>query len=214
MEIQLIFLLKGQSNYCPAPNKNHKYKVENGKVNELVFPTLFNSNSGGRVMATNNKKPIYMLPKFDEPFVLSEDINDLPINQRLKYARLKNKLSIAELCRKINFTPDMYAKYEKGIVTLDNMNISILVKISKLCNIDVLDDYHKFKLKSSEVVIRYMDDKKISIRKLAKQLNVSVTTVKNWRSQKCCPSYQLWKTVFQNYFKDNFTNQSISSDII
>jgi DNA-binding transcriptional regulator YiaG len=38
-----------------------------------------------------------------------------------------------------------------------------------------------------------MQENNLTNQALAEMLDVSVTTVKNWKKKKSCPSYQLWQ---------------------
>ena len=80
------------------------------------------------------------------------------------------------------------------------MDLKTLDKISKVLDVDLISssDYLKFKKDSAETIKKYMADNKISIRTFAELLNVSTTTIKQWRNGKCSPSYEIWL----NYFKD------------
>lgn len=66
-----------------------------------------------------------------------------------------------------------------------------------MLGIDLLTDYHKFKMESSHFVCEYMERNNVSIRKFAEKCGVSGTTVKNWRKGVCAPSYEIWEKFFK-----------------
>lgn len=179
-----------------------------------MFPTLLSRSCSRGVLETQLKRPKVLLPTFQESSLIidGDNINNLSVSDKLKYARMKNHLTIAELCRQIHFTDDAYARYENGTTTIENMNPEILLRISNLCGVDVLDSYHKFKLQSDRVVDAYMKHYGVSIRKLAQQLSVSPTTIKNWKNKKCSPSLELWRTTFEPYFVDFFAKEYNTSE--
>ena len=116
---------------------------------------------------------------------------------RLAKARIEKGLSIADITRLTGLSYDNYIKYEREEVEEQYKCIETLKKLSDVLDIDLLTDYHKFKMDSSHIVKEYMERNKFSIRKFALQCEVSETTVKNWRKGICSPSYELWEKFFK-----------------
>lgn len=116
---------------------------------------------------------------------------------RLAKARAEKGLTIADITRLTGLSYDNYIKYEREEVEEQYMNIESLKKLSDVLGIDLLTDYHKFKMNSSQIIREYMERNKFSIRKFALNCEVSVTTVKNWRNGICSPSYELWEKYFK-----------------
>ena len=115
----------------------------------------------------------------------------------LAKARIEKGLSIADITRLTGLSYDNYIKYEKEEVKAQYMSLDTLRKLSDVLGIDLMTDYHKFKMDSSHIVKEYMERNKFSIRKFALQCEVSETTVKNWRKGVCSPSYELWEKFFK-----------------
>ena len=116
---------------------------------------------------------------------------------QLEKARLNKGLSISEVCQLTNLSYDNYIKYEREEIKPQYMCLDTLRKISDIIKIDLMSDYHNFKVNSVSVVKKYMDDHNLSIRKFAEKCNASVTTVKNWRNGSCSPSYDKWEQFFK-----------------
>ena len=116
---------------------------------------------------------------------------------RLAKARAEKGLTIADITRLTGLSYDNYIKYEREEVEEQYMSIETLNKLSDVLGIDLLTDYHKFKMNSSQIIREYMERNKLSIRKFALICEVSVTTVKNWRNGICSPSYELWEKFFK-----------------
>ena len=112
-------------------------------------------------------------------------------------ARINNGLSITEICKLTGLSYDNYIKYERDEVKDQYKNFDTLKKISDVLNINLMNDYLSFKTNSKERVRSYMELHNLSIRKLAKICNVSITTIKNWRNGKCSPSYEMWQRIFK-----------------
>ena len=115
----------------------------------------------------------------------------------LAKARIEKGLSIANITRLTGLSYDNYIKYEREEVDEQYKCIETLKKLSDVLEIDLLTDYHKFKMDSSHIVREYMERNKLSIRKFAEICEVSETTVKNWRKDICSPCYELWEKLFQ-----------------
>ncbi len=77
------------------------------------------------------------------------------------------------------------------------MCIETLEKLSELFHIDLLTDYHKFKRRAAEHIIQYMAARSLTNPQLAEQCGVSITSVKQWKSGKCAPSYEIWEKHFK-----------------
>lgn len=116
---------------------------------------------------------------------------------RLAKARIEKGLSIADITRLTGLNYDNYIKYEREEVEEQYKCIETLKKLSDVLGIDLLTDYHKFKMDSVAIVKGYMLNNKLSIQKLAELCEVSATTVKNWRRGTCSPSYELWEKFFK-----------------
>lgn len=116
---------------------------------------------------------------------------------RLAKARIEKGLSIADITRLTGLSYDNYIKYEREEVEEQYKYIETLKKLSDVLGIDLLTDYHKFKMDSVAIVKGYMLNNKLSIQKLAELCEVSATTVKNWRRGTCSPSYELWEKFFK-----------------
>lgn len=127
-------------------------------------------------------------------------VNNCDIPHLIYKARIIKGYNVTETARLCNLSYDNYIKYEKGKVKYQYMDLKTLDKISKVLDVDLISssDYLKFKKDSAEIIKKYMADNKISIRTFAEVLNVSSTTIKQWRNGKCSPSYEIWL----NYFKD------------
>ena len=115
----------------------------------------------------------------------------------LAKARIEKGLSIADITRLTGLSYDNYIKYEREEVDEQYKCIETLKKLSDVLEIDLLTDYHKFKMDSSHIAREYMERNKLSIRKFAEICEVSETTVKNWRKGICSPCYELWEKLFQ-----------------
>ena len=115
----------------------------------------------------------------------------------LAKARIEKGLSIADITRLTGLSYDNYIKYEREEVDEQYKCIKTLKKLSDVLEIDLLTDYHKFKMDSLHIVREYMERNKLSIRKFAEICEVSETTVKNWRKGICSPCYELWEKLFQ-----------------
>lgn len=115
----------------------------------------------------------------------------------LAKARIKKGLTIADITRLTGLSYDNYIKYEKEEVKEQYMCLDTLRKLSDVLEIDLMTDYHKFKMNSAQLVCEYMEHNNVSIRKFAVECGVSATTVKNWRNETCSPSYELWEKVFK-----------------
>ena len=112
-------------------------------------------------------------------------------------ARINKGLSIADITRLTGLSYDNYIKYEREEVEEQYKCIETLKKLSDVLGIDLLTDYHKFKMESSHIIKEYMERNKLSIHKFAEICKVSETTVKNWRRGTCSPSYELWERFFK-----------------
>ena len=115
----------------------------------------------------------------------------------LAKARIEKGLSIADITRLTGLSYDNYIKYEREEVEEQYKCIETLKKLSDVLGIDLLTDYHKFKMESSQFVCEYMERNNISISKFAEKCGVSDTTVKNWRKGVCAPSYEIWEKFFK-----------------
>ena len=116
---------------------------------------------------------------------------------RLAKARINKGLSIADITRLTGLSYDNYIKYEREEVKEQYKCIETLKKLSDVLGIDLLTDYHKFKMDSSHIVKEYMERNKLSIRKFAEICEVSENAVKNWRRGTCSPDYELWEKFFK-----------------
>ena len=127
-------------------------------------------------------------------------VSSLDIPQLIYCSRIKKGYSISQTAKLCGLDTDVYAKYEKEKIEYQYMNLDTLDKISKTLNVDLISnsDYLKFKKNSVEIIRNYMKINKISIRKFAEILNVSTTTIKQWRNGKCSPSYEMWESYFKN----------------
>ena len=115
----------------------------------------------------------------------------------LAKARIEKGLTIADVTRLTGLSYDNYIKYERGEVEDQNMSIETLKKLSDVLGIDLLTDYHRFKMDSAQIVCEYMERNNVSIRAFAAKCGVSATTVKNWRNGTCAPSYEIWERFFK-----------------
>lgn len=116
---------------------------------------------------------------------------------KLAKARIEKGLSIADITRLTGLSYDNYSKYEREEVEEQYKCIETLKKLSDVLGIDLLTDYHKFKINSVDIVRDYMSINKLSIQKFAEICGVSTTTIKNWRRGTCSPSYELWEKFFK-----------------
>lgn len=115
----------------------------------------------------------------------------------LEQARLSKGLSIADITRLTGLSYDNYIKYEKEEVKAQYMSLDTLRKLSDALDIDLMTDYHRFKMNAVQLVCEHMERNSLSIRKFAAECGVSATTVKNWRNGTCSPSYEIWEKVFK-----------------
>lgn len=115
----------------------------------------------------------------------------------LAKARIKKGLSIAEITRLTGLSYDNYIKYEREEVKAQYMSLDTLRKLSDVLDVDLMTDYHRFKMNSAQLVCEYMERNNVSIRKFAVEYSVSATTVKHWRNGTCSPSYEIWEKVFK-----------------
>lgn len=123
--------------------------------------------------------------------------NHSNVSHPILKARINKGLTIAQVCRLTNLSYDNYIKYEQEKVKPQYMCLETLSKISKVLGIDLLSEYHTFKINSSKHIRKYMLDNHLSIRKAALAFGVSAQTVKNWLNGKCSPSYEMWETYFK-----------------
>lgn len=114
----------------------------------------------------------------------------------LAKARKEKGLTIADVTRLTGLSYDNYIKYERKEVGEQNMSIDTLKKLSDVLGVDLLTDYHRFKMASAQIVCGYMERNNVSIRGFAANCGVSATTVKNWRNGTCAPSYEMWEWFF------------------
>lgn len=117
--------------------------------------------------------------------------------QHLRSIRESKGISIADVTRSTGLSYDNYIKYENQTVKEQYMCIETLEKLSELFQIDLLTDYHKFKRCAAEHIIQYMDEHHLTNPQLAEQCGVSITSVKQWKSGKCAPSYEMWGKHFK-----------------
>ena len=117
--------------------------------------------------------------------------------KHLRSIRESRWMSIAEVTRRTGLSYDNYVKYENGTVREQYMCIDTLLKLSELFNVDLLTDYHKFKMHAAKHIIQYMDEHHLTNPQLAEQCGVSITSVKQWKSGKCAPSYEMWGKHFK-----------------
>lgn len=115
----------------------------------------------------------------------------------LAKARIEKGLTIADVILLTGLSYDNYIKYEREEVEEQNMSIETLKKLSDVLGIDLLTDYHRFKMDSVQIVCGYMERNNVSIRAFAAKCGVSAATVKNWRNGTCSPSYEIWERVFK-----------------
>lgn len=115
----------------------------------------------------------------------------------LAKARIKKGLSIAEITRLTGLSYDNYIKYEREEVKAQYMSLDTLRKLSDVLDVDLMTDYHRFKMNAVQLVCEHMEHNNVSIRKFAVECDVSATTVKHWRNGTCSPSYEIWEKVFK-----------------
>jgi len=132
---------------------------------------------------------------------LNENPVKLPIYKRIRYARLLAGLSAIQLAEIVGVGNDVISRYENNHTTMQGMDVELLKNIALACEQDkhfCMDEYHIFKENSDVYLKKYMRENNLANATLAKKLDVSETTVKNWKRGKCCPSYELWKNFFKN----------------
>lgn len=136
-------------------------------------------------------------------FLISHTEENLrTIADRIKYARLSARLKSREVAERAGMHITTYCRYERGEITAEGMDYRILERIGEVCGFPkdfCLDEYQKFRTRSAEIVRKYMSDNSITNAALAHQMNVSLTSVKQWKSGRCSPSHKLWETVFKEY---------------
>lgn len=130
-----------------------------------------------------------------------EDPDLTSVSDRIKYARLSARLKSREVAQRAGIAVTTYCRYERGEVTDEHLDCGILVRIAKACGVSesfCLDEYQSFRLNSAQTVQRYMTENNIGTAEMARQLGVSLTTVKQWKRGRCSPSHRLW----ESYFRD------------
>lgn len=136
-------------------------------------------------------------------FLINHAENDLQsVSDKIKYARLSARLKSREVAERAGLHITTYCRYERGEITAEGMDYRILERISVACGFPqdfCLDEYQKFRTRSAEIIRNYMTDNSITNEALAHRTNVSLTSVKQWKSGKCSPSHKLWETVFKEY---------------
>ncbi len=121
------------------------------------------------------------------------------VAEKIKYARLSARLKSREVAERAGLHITTYCRYERGEITAEGMDWHILERIGEACGFTkdfCLDEYQKFRANSAKIIQKYMSDNGITNEALARQTNVSLTSVKQWKSGKCSPSHKLWETVF------------------
>lgn len=144
-----------------------------------------------------NDTPVIVSTISQQRLLLKSRGNDNRLITHISEARLNKNLSINKVCELTGLSYDIYMKYERDEVKEQYKNLNTLRKISAVLDLDLFNDYLRFKANSKENVCNYMSTYKFSIRKFAKLCDVSNTTVKNWRSGICCPSYDKWEKFFK-----------------
>ena len=117
---------------------------------------------------------------------------------RIAKARINNGLSITEICKLTGLSYDNYIKYERDEVKDQYKNFDTLKKISDVLNINLMNDYLSFKTHSKEKVCSYMELHNLSIRKLAKICNVSITTKKTGVMESVLPPMRCGREYLNN----------------
>ena len=116
---------------------------------------------------------------------------------QLEQARLNKGYTIADITRLTGLSYDNYIKYEREEVKAQYMSLDTLSKLSDVLDVDLMTDYHRFKMNAVQLVCEYMEHNNVSIRKFAVECGVSATTVKHWRNGTCSPSYEIWEKIFK-----------------
>ena len=132
--------------------------------------------------------------------VLNGSPAELPIYKRIRFARLSAGLSAIELAEIVGVGNDVISRYENNQLTIQGMNIELLKNIALACNRGkhfCMSEYHIFKENSDIFLKEYMRGNRLTNLALAELLDVSTTTVKNWKRGKSCPSYKLWIKFFK-----------------
>lgn len=136
-------------------------------------------------------------------FLINHAENNLQsVSDKIKYARLSARLKSREVAERAGLHITTYCRYERGEITAEGMDYRILERISVACGFPqdfCLDEYQKFRTRSSQIIRQFMSDKGLTNAALAYQTNVSLTSVKQWKTGKCSPSYKQWETVFKEY---------------
>lgn len=112
-------------------------------------------------------------------------------------ARLDKGLSIAEVCRLTGLSYDNYIKYERCEIKEQYMCLDTLRKLSDALDVNLISEYHQFKMNSMQIVREYMNNHNLTICRFAKICGVSTNAVKQWRNGTCSPSYEKWKKYFK-----------------
>lgn len=119
----------------------------------------------------------------------------LPINKRIRYARLNAGFSAKQLAEKLGVGNDVISRYENNHTTLQGMDVDLLQRIAILCGMDkhfCMHKYHIFKSNSTVYINEYMTRNNLTNFAMAELMGISVTTVKQWKKGRCCPSYEVW----------------------
>ena len=128
----------------------------------------------------------------------SQTIGNTIVNQRLSL-----NMTAVQLSNLSGVNVSTISRYENGKFSIENVKIPILIKLSTALGLGkcgLLNDYLIFKLFHIEILTAYIEEKQISKKKLAAQLNVSDVLVYNWFNKKeRCPSYSVWQTAFKDF---------------
>lgn len=133
------------------------------------------------------------------------------VSDRIKYARLSARLKSREVAQRAGIAITTYCRYERGEVKEEHLDSHILVRIAKACGFPekfCLDEYQSFRYNSAEAVRSYMERNNIGNAELARELGVSLTTVKQWKRGRCSPSHGLWESYFKSRVQCDIDNDS------
>lgn len=131
---------------------------------------------------------------------LHDDFNDLPLDEKIKTARILAGLTAAEIAERAGINVSTYSNYETGNFNIEMVDVSVIKRIAVSCGLNeyaLCDEFQQFRDNSAANVLRVMDEQGFTIKGMAELYEVSETSVKAWRKGKCVPRREIWERVFK-----------------
>lgn len=129
-------------------------------------------------------------------------ISELSISERIKIARISAGFTNEELSNKLGIFTSTLSRYENNQFYISRIDVNVLVNIALLCGREkyfCCDNYLIFKFNSQQIILNYMKTYSLNNSQMADKCNVSVTTIKSWKTKKYSPSYEQWEATFKNF---------------